>query len=162
MRKDALSKFWRVRVRLAKQLRFANYKKTKNASFQCGCSHWFFFQRLVACTVDICQNPGQGKQGSVARDVVALEQIRKPALMEKLFWIGSSYSTQEISYRKLLGQLDDAGNTTTLARSLRSRWRVCVRYAASSRWRDLYLALLCQYLLWVRCRYPRFRGCLRL
>lgn len=52
---------------------------------------------------------------SIARDVVALEQVRKPALMEKLFWIGSSFSSQEISYRKIMGQLDDAGNTTTLA-----------------------------------------------
>ena len=56
---------------------------------------------------------------SIARDVVALEQVRKPALMEKLFWLGSSFSSQEISYRKILGQLDDAGNTTTLAHYLR-------------------------------------------
>ena len=56
---------------------------------------------------------------SIARDVVSLEQVRKPALMEKLFWLGSSFSSQEISYRKILGQLDDAGNTTTLAHYLR-------------------------------------------
>ena len=55
---------------------------------------------------------------SIARDVVALEQVRKPALMEKLFWLGSSFSSQEISYRKILGQLDDAGNTTTIAHYL--------------------------------------------
>ncbi len=52
---------------------------------------------------------------SIARDVIALENVRKPALMEKLFWLGSSFSSQEISYRKILGQLNDAGNTTTLA-----------------------------------------------
>ena len=55
---------------------------------------------------------------SIARDVVALEQVRRPALMEKLFWLGSSFSSQEISYRKIMGQLDDAGNTTTLAHYL--------------------------------------------
>ncbi len=55
---------------------------------------------------------------SITRDVISLEQVRKPALMEKLFWIGSSFSTQEISYRKILGQLDDAGNTTTIAHYL--------------------------------------------
>lgn len=55
---------------------------------------------------------------SITRDVVSLEQVRKPALMEKLFWIGSSFSTQEVSYRKILGQLDDAGNTTTIAHYL--------------------------------------------
>lgn len=52
---------------------------------------------------------------SITKDVVSLEQVRKPALMEKLFWIASSFSSQEISYRKILGQLDDAGNPTTLA-----------------------------------------------
>ncbi len=55
---------------------------------------------------------------SIAKDVVSLEEVRKPALMHKLFYIGSSYSAQEISYRKLLGQLDDAGNTTTIAHYL--------------------------------------------
>ena len=52
---------------------------------------------------------------SIARDVITLENVRKPALMEKSFWLGSSFSSQEISYRKILGQLNDAGNTTTLA-----------------------------------------------
>jgi hypothetical protein len=55
---------------------------------------------------------------SVLKDVVALDRITKPALMETLFNLGSSYSGQEISYRKLLGQLDDAGNTVTVARYL--------------------------------------------
>lgn len=55
---------------------------------------------------------------SITKDVVALESVRKPALMRKLFQVGAPYSAQELSYRKILGQLDDAGNTTTIAHYL--------------------------------------------
>lgn len=55
---------------------------------------------------------------SIAKDVVALEEVRKPILMERLFRLGAASSGQELSYRKIMGQLDDAGNTTTLARYL--------------------------------------------
>jgi hypothetical protein len=55
---------------------------------------------------------------SVAKDIVALEEVRKPILMERLFRLGAASSAQELSYRKIMGQLDDAGNTTTLARYL--------------------------------------------
>lgn len=55
---------------------------------------------------------------SVLRDVIALDRITKPALMEALFNLGCAYSGQEVSYRKLLSQLDDAGNATTIAHYL--------------------------------------------
>lgn len=55
---------------------------------------------------------------SVYKDVISLDRVTKPALMEALFTLGSAYSGQEISYRKLLGQLDDAGNATTIAHYL--------------------------------------------
>lgn len=55
---------------------------------------------------------------SIAKDVIALEEVRKPVLMERLFHLGAASSGQELSYRKIMGQLDDAGNTTTLARYL--------------------------------------------
>lgn len=55
---------------------------------------------------------------SVLKDVVALDRVTKPALMEALFTLGSAYSAQEVSYRKLMGQLDDAGNATTIAHYL--------------------------------------------
>lgn len=55
---------------------------------------------------------------SISRDVIALDAVRKPALMRRLFYLGAPYSGQELSYRKMLGQLDDAGNTTTLAHYL--------------------------------------------
>lgn len=52
---------------------------------------------------------------SILKDVISLDKVTKPALMEALFSLGTAYSGQEVSWRKLLGQLDDAGNTTTLA-----------------------------------------------
>ena len=52
---------------------------------------------------------------SISRDVLQMEEIRKPALMKSLFALGASYSAQELSYTKILGQLFDAGNTVTLA-----------------------------------------------
>ena len=55
---------------------------------------------------------------SITKDVIALEEVRKPALMERLFRLGAASSGQELSFRKIQGQLDDAGNTTTLARYL--------------------------------------------
>lgn len=53
-------------------------------------------------------------ESTIARDVLQMEDIRKPALMRALFELGAQYSAQEISYRKLLGQLDDKGNTETI------------------------------------------------
>lgn len=55
---------------------------------------------------------------SISRDVIALDEVRKPVLMRRLFYLGAPYSGQELSYRKMLGQLDDAGNATTLAHYL--------------------------------------------
>lgn len=52
------------------------------------------------------------------QDILQLETVRKPALLRALFEVGAVYSAQEISYRKLLGQLDDRGNTDTIAHYL--------------------------------------------
>ena len=57
---------------------------------------------------------------SIAKDVLALEDVRNPALLRRLFYLGAPYSAQEVSYRKLLGQLDDRGNTATIAHYLDS------------------------------------------
>lgn len=55
---------------------------------------------------------------SISKDVISLDEVRKPVLMQRLFYLGAPYSSQEISYRKILGQLDDAGNATTIAHYL--------------------------------------------
>ena len=47
-----------------------------------------------------------------------LNRVDKPALLRQLFRLGCDYSGQIVSYQKLVGQLQDAGNTTTLAHDL--------------------------------------------
>jgi len=54
----------------------------------------------------------------ISRDILQMEEVRKPALLRSLFTLGASYSAQELSYTKMLGQLHDAGNTVTLAHYL--------------------------------------------
>jgi len=55
---------------------------------------------------------------TIARDVLLLTRIDKPALLRRLFELGCRYSGQVLSYTKMIGQLQDAGNTTTLAHYL--------------------------------------------
>ena len=55
---------------------------------------------------------------TISQDVLQMEEVRKPMLMRALFYMGAAYSAQELSYVKLLGQLQDAGNTVTLAHYL--------------------------------------------
>ena len=55
---------------------------------------------------------------TLARDVLLLTRVDKPALLRRLFELGCRYSGQVLSYTKMLGQLHDAGNTTTLAHYL--------------------------------------------
>ena len=55
---------------------------------------------------------------ALARDVLLLTRVDKPALLRRLFDLACRYSGQVLSYTKMLGQLQDAGNTTTLAHYL--------------------------------------------
>ena len=55
---------------------------------------------------------------TLSRDVLQLARIDKPALLRRLFVLGCAYSGQILSYQKMIGQLQDAGNTTTLAHYL--------------------------------------------
>lgn len=54
----------------------------------------------------------------IEKDVLMTKRILKPALMRQLFEIGCSYSSEELSFTKVLGQLQDAGNVTTLSNYL--------------------------------------------
>ncbi|CAN5739763.1 ATP-binding protein [soil metagenome] len=55
---------------------------------------------------------------TISRDVLLLTRVDKPALLRRLFELGCRYSGQVLSYTKMVGQLQDAGNTTTLAHYL--------------------------------------------
>ena len=55
---------------------------------------------------------------TVERDLLALTRVDKPVLLKRLVELAAAHSGQILSYTKMLGQLWDAGNTTTLARYL--------------------------------------------
>jgi hypothetical protein len=55
---------------------------------------------------------------TIARDVLLLSRVDKPVLLRRLFQLGCSYSGQTLSFTKMVGQLQDAGNTVTLAHYL--------------------------------------------
>ena len=52
---------------------------------------------------------------AIEKDVIMTSNIYKPALMKQLFELGCGYSAEILSLTKLMGQLQDAGNVTTLA-----------------------------------------------
>lgn len=52
---------------------------------------------------------------AIEHDVLQTKTIYKPALMKQMFELGCTYSSEELSLNKMLGQLQDAGNVTTLA-----------------------------------------------
>jgi predicted AAA+ superfamily ATPase len=55
---------------------------------------------------------------TISRDILLMTRVDKPALLRRLFQLGCAYSGQVLSYQKMLGQLQEAGNTTTLAHYL--------------------------------------------
>jgi len=55
---------------------------------------------------------------AIARDVLQLQTVHKPSLLRHLFAFAAAFPAQCVSYNKMLGQLQDAGNTTTLAHYL--------------------------------------------
>ena len=52
---------------------------------------------------------------TINKDILCDTVIGKPALMRQTFELGASYSGQIVSLTKMVGSLQDAGNTTTLS-----------------------------------------------
>ncbi|NWF88028.1 MAG: ATP-binding protein [Ignavibacteriaceae bacterium] len=64
---------------------------------------------------------------TISKDILQLTAIQKPALLKSLFEHACLYNSEILSYNKMLGQLLDAGNTTTLShyqRLLDSAWMI--------------------------------------
>lgn len=64
---------------------------------------------------------------TISKDILQLTTIQKPALLKNLFEIACMYNGEILSYNKMLGQLVDAGNTTTLSHYqnlLNSAWMI--------------------------------------
>jgi len=55
---------------------------------------------------------------TISRDILLMTRVDKPALLKRLFELGCAYSGQILSFQKMTGQLQEAGNTTTLAHYL--------------------------------------------
>ena len=55
---------------------------------------------------------------SISRDIMLMTRINKPTLLRRVFELGCHYSGQILSYQKMLGQLQEAGNATTVAHYL--------------------------------------------
>jgi predicted AAA+ superfamily ATPase len=55
---------------------------------------------------------------AIGRDLLALEQVRKPALLRQLFAVAASSPGQVVTLQKLRGALQDAGALETLAHYL--------------------------------------------
>lgn len=64
---------------------------------------------------------------TISKDILQLTTVQKPALLKNLFELACLYNGEILSYNKMLGQLTDAGNTTTLSHYqnlLNSAWMV--------------------------------------
>lgn len=104
-------------------------------------THWSFAEMNEAFDIDLPQYiyfggyPGSAEyiddqrrwasyvRGSlielnISKDILMMVRVDKPALLKNLFELGCQYSSQELSYNKMRGQLEEAGNTTTLAHYL--------------------------------------------
>lgn len=47
----------------------------------------------------------------IGKDILSVARVKSPSLFKQCFYLACSYASQEISYTKLLGQLQDKGNT---------------------------------------------------
>ncbi|MCF0178163.1 MAG: ATP-binding protein [Bacteroidales bacterium] len=56
---------------------------------------------------------------SINKDILMDTPVLKPALLKQTFELSTAYSGQILSFNKMLGSLQDAGNTTTMANYLR-------------------------------------------
>ncbi len=54
-------------------------------------------------------------EATINKDILMDTPISKPALLRQTFELGAAYSGQQLSLNKMLGSLQDAGNTATLA-----------------------------------------------
>lgn len=55
---------------------------------------------------------------AISQDILMTKTIYKPDLMKQVFDLGCTYSGEELSLNKMLGQLQDAGNVTTISNYL--------------------------------------------
>ena len=96
------------------------------AAFGWGLDEWLFFGGYPGAAPLAAEEPLWRQYVSdslietvLARDVLMLAPVTKPVLLRHLYGLATAHPAQILSYNKMLGQLQDAGNTTTLAHYLR-------------------------------------------
>ena len=83
----------------------------------------FLFYGGYPGAADLITNPDRWEQyiqsaiidATINKDILMNTPISKPALLRQTFELGASYSGELLSLTKMLGSLQDAGNTVTLA-----------------------------------------------
>lgn len=98
-----------------------SYAECRDA-FDWNLERWLFFGGYPAAAT-LVNEPSAWRayvrdsliESVLARDVLSLERVTKPALLRHLFALACRFPAQALSFNKMLGQLHDAGNTTTLA-----------------------------------------------
>ena len=83
----------------------------------------FLFYGGYPGAADLINNPDRWEQyiqsaiidATINKDILMNTPISKPALLRQTFELGASYSGELLSLTKMLGSLQDAGNTVTLA-----------------------------------------------
>lgn len=111
----------RFEIIAATHLSFAEFRDLS----QTDVDHFVFFGGYPGAIqfMDDEQRWGQYVSQSIvesvlSRDILMMTRVDKPALLRRLFVLAAEYSGQILSYQKMIGQLQDAGNTTTLAHYL--------------------------------------------
>lgn len=87
---------------------------------------WFVFYGGCPGAATLIREPARRRryvldgliETAVARDVLLLARVDKPALLRRVFELACRYGGRALAYDKMLGRLQDAGNTTTLAHYL--------------------------------------------
>ncbi|HLB42581.1 MAG TPA: ATP-binding protein [Gammaproteobacteria bacterium] len=95
------------------------------AAFKCNLEQYIFFGGYPGA-VDLIDDPLRFAnyineslvETTLSRDILLLTRVDKPALLRRLFYLACHYSGQIFSFQKMLGQLQDAGNASTLAHYL--------------------------------------------
>ncbi len=75
----------------------------------------------------------------LSKDIMLMSPIAKPALLRQSFGLAMDYPAQIVSYQKMLGSLQDAGNTTTIASYLQLLSKAFL-IAPLERWRGIKIS----------------------
>jgi len=95
------------------------------AAFKWSLDQWLFYGGYPGAAALVRQPTRWGHyitsslvESVLSRDVLQLTPVAKPALLRQLYRLATHHPAQILSYNKMLGQLQDAGNTVTLAHYL--------------------------------------------